>query len=143
MVKIIPAELTLELRSRILRKGLAPEFCVFPTDHLPNAFHLGYEADGEIVTVASYFPMNYKSREEPGFQLRGMATDTSFLGKGFGKQVVEFSINHIRNTNAQYLWCNARTSAVKFYEKLGFVTCSEEFEIPRVGTHYEMIFNLY
>ena len=143
MVKFIPADLTLGLRSSILRNGLALEECVFPTDHLEGAFHLAYYANDEIATVASFFPMKYQDCKENGYQLRGMATDPKFSGQGFGKQVVEFSINHIRNTNAQYLWCNARTSAVKFYEKLGFITCSEEFEIPGVGPHYEMIFNLY
>ena len=142
MIKFIPAELTFPLRSIVLRKGLAPEACVFPTDHLDGAFHLAYYVNEEIATIASFFPNKYKEREEEGYQLRVMATNPKFLGQGFGKQVVIFSIEYIKNTNAQYLWCNARTSAVKFYEKLGFSTISAEFEIAGVGPHYEMMLNI-
>ncbi|RZK57701.1 MAG: GNAT family N-acetyltransferase [Pedobacter sp.] len=127
MIKFIPTE----------------EECVFPTDKVGGAFHLAFYVDDEIATIASFFPKNYKDRAELGYQLRGMATDTPFLGKGYGKQLVEFAVAYIKKTNAQYIWCNARTSAVKFYEKLGFELVSEEFEIAGVGPHYEMILNLY
>ena len=143
MVKFIPFELTLPLRSKILRNGIPKEDCIFPTDQIEGAFHLGCYIDNEIVTIASFFPKHYQDRKELGYQLRGMATDTSFVGKGYGKELLEFAINYIKNTNAQYIWCNARTSAVKFYEKLNFHTVSSEFEVAGIGPHYEMILNLY
>lgn len=143
MVKFIPFELTLPLRSKILRNGMPPANCVFPTDQLEGAFHLAFYAEDEIATIASFFPQNYKDRKEIGYQLRGMATDTHFLGMGYGKELVNFAIAYIKNTNAQYIWCNARAAAVKFYEKLGFEVVSQEFEIAGIGPHYEMILNLY
>ena len=143
MIKFIPTALTLGLRSKILRNGMPLEECVFPTDKLEGAFHLAFYLDDEIATIASFFPKHYKDRAELGYQLRGMATDTPFLGKGYGKQLVQFAIEYIKKTKAQYIWCNARTSAVKFYEKLNFDLVSEEFEIAGVGPHYEMILNLY
>ncbi len=143
MVKFIPFELTLGLRSKILRNNLPAESCVFPTDQVEGAFHLAYYADDEIATIASFFPKNYKDEIKLGYQLRGMATDTKFAGKGYGRELVKFAIAYIKNTNAQYIWCNARSSAVKFYEKMGFVPVSDEFEIAGVGPHYEMILNLY
>ncbi len=143
MIKFIPAELTLRLRSKVLRNGLPLDECIFPTDKLEGAFHLAFYIDNEITTIASFFPQNYKTKDELGYQLRGMATDDQFLGKGFGKQIIEFAVDYIKKTNAQYLWCNARTSAAKFYEKLGFEKVSDEFEIAGVGPHYEMILNLY
>ena len=143
MVKFIPFELALPLRSKILRNGLPPEECVFPTDQLEGAFHLAYYVDNEIATIASFFPKNYADKKELGYQLRGMATDTPFLGMGYGKELVKFAIEYIKNTNAQYIWCNARTTAVKFYEKLNFHVISEEFEVAGIGPHYEMILNLY
>lgn len=143
MVKFIPAELTLGLRSKILRNGLAPAECVFPTDHVQGAFHLAYGVGDEIATIASFFPKSYKDSKEEGYQLRGMATDEGFGGKGYGAELVKFAIAYIKNTNAQYIWCNARTSAVGFYQKLGFQLMGEEFEIAGVGPHYEMILNLY
>ncbi|TKC08201.1 GNAT family N-acetyltransferase [Pedobacter polaris] len=142
MVKFVPFEFTLGLRSKILRNGLAPEECIFPTDQVEGAFHLAFYVGNEIATIASFFPNNYKENKELGYQLRGMATDTPFLEKGFGKQLIEFAIEYIRKTNARYIWCNARTPAIKFYQKLNFELVSEEFEIAGVGPHYEMILKL-
>jgi predicted GNAT family N-acyltransferase len=142
MVKFIPVELTLGLRSKILRNGLALEECNFPTDKVEGAFHLAFYEANEIATIASFFPNSYQDKKELGYQLRGMATDYPFLGKGFAKQLVAYAVEYIKKTNAQYIWCNARTSAIEFYQKLGFELISEEFEIPGVGPHYEMILNL-
>jgi predicted GNAT family N-acyltransferase len=143
MVKFIPFELTLGLRSKILRNGLPAEQCVFPTDQVEGAFHLAFYADEEIACIASFFPNNYKDNKVVGYQLRGMASDNIFAGKGYGSELVKFAIEYIKNTNAQYIWCNARSSAIDFYKKLGFNLVSDEFEIAGVGPHYEMILNLY
>jgi predicted GNAT family N-acyltransferase len=142
MVKFIPYELTLGLRSKVLRNGLPLNECVFPTDQVEGAFHLAFYVDEQIATVASFFPKEYKDRKEEGCQLRGMATDTNFTGQGYGTQLVNFAITYIKNTAAEYLWCNSRASAVKFYEKLGFKMSSDQFEIAGIGPHYEMILNL-
>lgn len=142
MIKFIPFELTLSLRSKILRNGLPLADCVFPTDQVEGAFHLAYYEGEEIATIASFFPKNYKDNSELGYQLRGMATDTPFVGKGFGSELIKFAITYINNTNALYIWCNARTSAIQFYQKLGFELSSDEFMIEGVGPHYEMILNL-
>lgn len=142
MVKFIPADLTLALRSKILRNGIAPDSCVFPTDYVEGAFHLAYFIEDEIATIASFFPNNYKDTDELGYQLRGMATDSRHLGNGYGTALIKFAVDYIKNTNAKYLWCNARTSAVNFYEKIGFEVVSSAFDIPGVGPHYEMILKL-
>ena len=143
MIKFIPTELTLGLRSKVLRNGMPLAECVFPTDKLEGAFPLAVYVDDEIATIASFFPNHYKGKLELGYQLRGMATDMHFLGKGYGKQLIEFATTYIKKTNAQYIWCNARSSAIGFYQKLNFEVVSEEFEIAGVGPHHEMILNLY
>ena len=143
MIKFIPTELTLPLRSKILRNGLPLEECRFPTDDLEETFHLAIYADDELISIATFFPNHYKDKKELGYQLRGMATDTPFSGKGHGKQLIEFAVEYIKKTNAQYIWCNARTSAIQFYQKLGFNIVSEEFEVEGIGPHYQMILNLY
>ncbi|RZL50459.1 MAG: GNAT family N-acetyltransferase, partial [Pedobacter sp.] len=142
MVKFVPVEFTLGLRSKILRNGLPLDECHFPTDKIKGVFHLAFYVDDEIATVATFFPKNYKDDKELGYQLRGMATDTPFVGKGYGKQLIEFAVEYIKKTNAKYIWCNARATAIKFYQKLGFEISSEEFEIAGVGPHYEMILKL-
>lgn len=141
MVKFVPLELTLGLRSKILRNGKPLEECIFPTDQTEGVFHLAYYENDEITTVATFYPQNLPEKQGFGYQLRGMATDTSFNGKGFGTALLKFAIVYIKETTASYLWCNARSSAVKFYEKLGFELISDEFQIEGVGPHYKMILN--
>ncbi len=142
MVKFIPVDLTLPLRSEILRNGRPFSECKFPTDQIAGIFHLGFYLKEEIVSIASFFPNNYKNNKVSGYQLRGMATDQAHLGMGYGKQIIKFAVEYIKNTNAQYIWCNARTSAIEFYQRIGFELISAEFEIPDVGPHYEMILKL-
>lgn len=142
MIKFIPLELTLRLRSKILRNGLSLTECKFPTDDTEGIFHLAAYHNEKIASVATFFPNRYKDSIEVGYQLRGMATDTSFAGKGFGKQLIEFAVQYIKTTKATYIWCNARSSSIGFYKKLGFEIVSEEFEIAGVGPHYEMILKI-
>ena len=142
MVKFIPLELTLGLRSKVLRNDIPLEECTFDTDQIEGVFHLGYSIEHEITTVATFFPNNTIDEDKLGYQLRGMATDPLFAGKGFGKQLINFAVDYIKTTNADYIWCNARSSAIKFYEKLGFEIISDEFEISEVGPHYKMILKL-
>ena len=64
MVKFISSEQVLPLRSAQLRGGQPLEACVFATDALPGAFHLGCFAGQELVSVASFFPQMLKGAEE-------------------------------------------------------------------------------
>lgn len=142
MVKFISAKDTLALRSEQLRNNAPTQDCIFDTDEVNGAFHLGCFVADEIVSVASFFPKNYKENVEAGYQLRGMATAADFAGKGCGAQLIEFAKVQLNATSAKYLWCNARTKAIGFYQKMGFELVSAEFEIAGVGPHYEMILKL-
>ncbi len=142
MIEYISAQETLPLRSKLLRNNAPLAACVFPTDEIAGAFHLGGFADGQLITVASFFPKQYQEKSGVGYQLRGMATDRDFAGKGYGAKLIDFAISELTALNADYLWCNARSSAIEFYQKKGFDLSSAEFEIEGVGPHYEMILNL-
>lgn len=141
MVKFISFELTLSLRSKILRNNLPLNECIFPTDKVEGSFHLGLYEQNVLLTIASFFPNNITGNAGKGYQLRGMATDIPYSGKGYGRQLLQFAIEYLQNNNVQYLWCNARTSAVPFYKNIGFEFLTDEFEIAGVGPHYKMIFN--
>lgn len=143
MIKFVPLEIVLPLRSKMLRDGADIANCVFPTDKNEGIFHLAYYIDEiEIATVATFYPQNMEGKKTFGYQLRGMATDTPFFGKGYGAALINYAVDYIKAAKAEYIWCNARTSAVDFYKKQGFEIISEEFEILGVGPHYIMILNL-
>lgn len=140
MVKYICAEDTLPLRSSVLRKNKPFEECVFPTD--ATGFHLGKYLDEELVCVATFFSEDYPEKGAGGYRLRGMATAPAFAGKGYGKELINFAKDELIAGNASYIWCNARSSAVGFYKRLNFEIISDEFEVPGIGMHFNMLFNL-
>jgi len=143
MIKFVPLEVVLPLRSKMLRNGADLETCIFPTDNIEGVFHLAYYVDEkEVATVATFFPQQMQGKDEAAYQLRGMATNSLFLGKGYGAALLKYAVSYLKNTKAEYIWCNARSSAVAFYEKQGFKIVSDEFEIAGIGPHYVMILNL-
>lgn len=139
MIKYVTTEETLDLRNRVLRNNAGPDKCVFPTDDTEGNFHLGRFEDDQLVSIATFYPEDCAGRAGAGFRLRGMATDPDFMGRGYGSDLIKFAINELRSANASYIWCHARSSARGFYEKLGFEVISEEFEIPEIGPHFDMI----
>lgn len=139
MIKFITVEELLPIRNEVLREGkLTLEECIFPSDRLEGAFHLGYYQDDELACIASFHPQNYEGFEGKAYQLRGMATTEKYRGKGFGNQLVNFALVYLRGQKANYVWCNARKKAVQFYHNAGFEIISAEFEVPGIGPHYVM-----
>ncbi|QQL49495.1 GNAT family N-acetyltransferase [Mucilaginibacter ginkgonis] len=139
MIKFISADDVLPLRNEVLREGrLTLDECRWPGDTNEGSFHLGYFASEQLVCIASFQINPDKDYPGLGYQLRGMATSTSHRGKGIGNQLVNFAIVYLRGQGANYVWCNARKNAVKFYSGLGFEIISPEFEIAGIGPHFKM-----
>ena len=143
-VRPITAEQTRPLRGEILRPGQPPEALVYYGDTGPGTFHAGAFEDGELVGTATVHPEPMPVAPEAdvdvtnAFRLRGMATKQHLQGRGYGRAVLERCIEHVRASGAEVLWCNARTGARGFYERLGFETVGDEFEIEGIGPHYVM-----
>lgn len=78
----------------------------------------------------------------PAWQLRGMATDSDWQGKGVGARIVAHALDLARRQSPQIkvFWCNARIPARRFYEKIGWKAVGEVFEIPTAGPHIRMAF---
>ena len=139
MIKFIKSTDILQVRNIVLRDNkLTADECRFPTDEIEGAFHLGYY-DGDILaTVVSLHPQNYGEIIGTGYQLRGMATLADCRGQGFGKLIVDHAIDLLQQKGANYIWCNARKVASKFYSDCGFEIISDEFEIKGIGPHCVM-----
>ncbi|AYL97226.1 GNAT family N-acetyltransferase [Mucilaginibacter celer] len=139
MIKFIKVDELLQLRNEVLRNGvLTPDECRFPSDNVDGNFHLGYFINDELACIASFHPQAYGDYTGTGYQLRGMATTEKYRGQGLGNQLVKFALNYLRQQGADYLWCNAREKAVRFYEGLGLEIISPQFEVPGIGPHYVM-----
>ena len=67
-----------------------------------------------------------------------MATLKAYQGQGLSQALLRTAFPIIKNNHVSRLWCNARVTAIGFYEKVGFEKVSDEFEIPDVGPHVLM-----
>ena len=137
MIRFIQADEVLTIRNEVLREGrLTLDQCRFPNDDAEGTFHLGYFDGDQLVCIASFHPQNYKEYTGKAYQLRGMATLESHRGKGIGNHLVNFAIVYMRGQKVNYVWCNARKKAIRFYHDLGFEIISDEFEVPGIGPHH-------
>ena len=134
------------LRHRILRAGLPAEAARFPGDDDAATWHFGLfypwpNDNAPVVTCASFMLNSYK--DEPAWQLRGMATDNPHQGQGFGGKLLECAEKSIlRHSDVRLFWCNARVPAISFYKRQGWIADSDVFDIPTAGPHRKMFKNL-
>lgn len=138
MIKFITTDQTLDLRSSELREGLDRELCRFEGDDDADSFHVGYFIEERLVCVATFHQQQREGFFGKGFQLRGMVTHPDFQAKGIGNQLLNFSIVYLKGQRVNYIWCNARKIACKFYLGIGFEYISDEFEMPGIGPHRVM-----
>ena len=138
-LKIVKSEDLLNLRSKILRNNLDPNLCRFPGDKEINSFHLGAFNGNTLIGGVSVMKNECKKKELPNcFQLRGLFVDKEFQHNGIGKTIVNFVENRLRDSGVNYLWMNARESAVLFYLKLDYSNSKISYVINEIGLHYLM-----
>lgn len=139
-VRKIETKDTYPARQEVLRPGRPLETCFFEGDDLEQTFHLGAIIDEKIVSVASFYLEAHPDIANPfQFRLRGMATLEAYRGKGIACSLLKAAYPLILKNHVHLLWCHARSEAVGFYDKMGFQTQGEEFEIPDVGPHFLML----
>ena len=138
-VRFIKASETYPLRLLVLRTGGTEEDVHFANDRLEGAFHLGVHIGEHRIGVGSFYPEKHEDlRGWKQYRLRGMATHPDFQGQGAGARLMQFALTHLKAQHADLVWCNARVNAVAFYERAGFTTVGERFEIPGIGGHFVM-----
>jgi len=137
---MIRPEETYPLRHKVLRPSQASELCPFDLDEHKNSFHLGAFQGDLLVGILSAVPLDEKGVEREGvFRIRGMAVDADSRGRGIGTLLLQSAAKHLERQDPCRLWCFARSHAVPFYVRNGFVIVGEEFEIEGVGPHFTMI----
>jgi predicted GNAT family N-acyltransferase len=144
-VKRISASDTYKIRQMLLRATGTVEDCHFKDDDKDQTFHLGAFEEGKLVSVASFYfenHLNHKDEFEYQYRLRGMATLPEVQGKGHSSSLLKTAFPIIAQNQCHFLWCNARTSAQGFYEKVGFQSSGKTFNIESIGPHILMHINI-
>lgn len=139
----ITAQETYPVRHAVLRTGKPIETCAFNGDDLTTTIHLGLFREKAIVGVLSFMKTdNDVFTITQQYQLRGMAIDKLYQGKGLGNLLLNAGEQILKAKNVDLIWCNARRIATNFYNRNGYKTVGDAFEIPEIGLHYIMYKNL-
>ena len=140
LIREIPASAVYSVRLTVLRPGRPLAECVFEGDNSDKTFHFGLFMDENLIGVASFMQnSNPLFKEAEQYQLRGMAVLSEFKGQGFGTSLLIEGEEKLKNlVKHPFLWFNARDSAIGFYDKFGFKTIGEKFDVPGVCLHIVM-----
>lgn len=142
-----PLSSILACRTRVLRPHFAAgQLAHFDGDDAPDTWHGALWAHGEVMGCVTMMhrqseriaqpPRAWRLARDRVWQLRGMAIDARYRGRGYGAHVLEYVCE---STDAHTLiWCNARKAAINLYARAGFEIVGNEFEVPLVGPHVVM-----
>jgi GNAT superfamily N-acetyltransferase len=129
------------LRQAVLRPHQRADEVRFPGDDGPDTFHFCVpDQDGQPIGVVSLMRQmpSWRPQAVDAWQFRGMATGPHWRGRGVGRALVDALVDHVASGGGGLLWCNARLTAVGFYERAGMVTTGEAWEEPVIGPHIAM-----
>jgi len=110
---------TIYLRHKVLWPTKPPEYCHVDGDK--DALHFGAFVNGVLVSVASIYSTNQVAR------LRKFATLPDYQHQGIGSQLLTHIIKELKKNNHTYFWCDARESALAFYQRFGMQKSGERF----------------
>lgn len=114
----------LPLRMAVLRPGFPVEAGDY--DGFPDVRHVAAYDGDSVVGCATVFPAPYDG-EPAAWQLRGMAVAPDRQGQGIGALVLRHAVELVSAAGAPLIWAHARTTALPFYERLGFDAVGEEY----------------
>ncbi len=128
-IKEIEASDTWPLRHKVMWPNKPLDFVVLPNDE--EGLHFGLFEKEMLVSVVSLF-INGKEG-----QFRKFATDNYFQGRGYGTKLLNHLICEAKKLNIKSLKCNARVTAIEFYQRFGMKATSDI--IRKNGKDYVMM----
>lgn len=118
-IKKVSVEDILPIRHKVLWPDKPLKFVKVEGDE--EGIHFGLYQDSQLVTIISLFA------EGKSMRFRKFATLPEYQNRGLGKMMMLCVIDYAKENNIERLWCDARTDALNFYERLGFIKFSEPF----------------
>ncbi len=128
----------LHLREKVLRIPIGKTFHPSEIEEEWRQYHFGYRESlsADLVGVCAL-----KAVDAPCIQLRQMAVEERWRGRGVGSALVLYCIKWAKTMGFRCMRLDARHHAVTFYAKLGFEIEGSPFEHLGI-THYAMYRNL-
>ncbi|MFT5320813.1 MAG: GNAT superfamily N-acetyltransferase [Pseudohongiellaceae bacterium] len=135
-IREINASATLALRKRLLRPHLSAEECIYPGDDDRTSCHLGAFIDNALIGIVSIYRKGLPDQEDNcAYQFRALAIVEASRNKGYGLTLLHAVEKYARDKRADYLWANARITAINFYRKANYSIDDNEFIVEGVGPH--------
>ncbi|OOQ60137.1 GNAT family N-acetyltransferase [Mucilaginibacter pedocola] len=119
IIEQVRPEHTWKLRHEVLYPNQKPNEMGMEEDN--NGYHFAAFKDKWIVAVVSLF------KHESDWQFRKFAVAEEVQGQGLGAQLLQYITEFVEREQGELLWCNARLSAIGFYNKFGFSAVGEVF----------------
>lgn len=114
-IKEIEASETWPLRQKVMWPSKPLEFVVLLNDD--EGLHFGLYEKETLVSVISLFINGNEG------QFRKFATDDYF--RGYGTKLLNHLISEAKKMNLKSLKCNARMTAIEFYQRFGMKVVSD------------------
>jgi GNAT superfamily N-acetyltransferase len=126
----------LSLRHVVLRPGRPFETARFDGDDDPGTRHFGAFLTSTGDAVACVSCMRRPRGGADAWQIRGMATRGDLTGQGIGRALLAHALAALGAEGGPRLcWCNARVTALRFWQRADWSVASDVFDIPDVGPH--------
>ncbi len=111
-----------EIRNEILRKPLGLDLFTEDLSVESGYRHFGMIEENRVVACALAIPVTAKKAK-----LRQMAVTLEYQSQGVGRQLLRNMELDLKQQGVESLELEARSTAVGFYEKLGYIPEGEEF----------------
>lgn len=128
-IEQIRQELTWKLRRDVLYPGEHLHDMGLEEDN--DGIHFGAFNDNKLAGVVSLF------QNDGAFQFRKLAVDPSVQGMGIGSELLNYITRYAVENGGTMIWCNARTTAINFYLKHGFIATGRTYS--KKGIDYEIM----
>ena len=125
------------LRMEILRKPLGLEFSAEEFDKEKKDLLIGAFEDDKLMACCILTPLSTAC-----YKLRQMAVRQKMQRLGIGALMLQFAENLARDARYSIMILNARTTAIGFYEKMGYSIHGDEFievGIPHVEMRKKLL----
>ena len=103
-------------------------------------------------TIVGYLKLNTgeaqtEFQEAHGLEIERIYIDIPYLGKGYGKKAIDFSISQAQQLEKSYIWLGVweeNPDAIRFYKKCGFkITGTHAYDmVAEIQTDYIMQYDL-
>ncbi len=128
-----------QLRNEILRKPLGLDLLQENLEQESEYFHYGMIEADQVIACALAIPVS-----DLKAKIRQMTVTPKYQKQGIGKQMLQNIEMDLKQRGIELIELDARTSAVSFYEKLGYVSEGDEFlsvSIPHLRMAKSLVTN--